>query len=663
MTATRDDADVSIESPVPDSAEPRTVPDEQRRRRRRRAQLREGYWLIGVSAVSFAIALLVYQVWRANLHLPLGRSYDMRGVTAAIKGMRQHGWWYKNSNLGAPFGQDMRDFPSSGETTQMLALRLIVGVVRSPGLTVNIYFFGGFAVLAGVAFVVLRRLGLSAPVAAGLAVAYDFLPYHYFHGPDHLTRSTYLTAPLAVLLIVRLTASAPRFLRDSHAAVRRPWFGPSGSIRLRSLVGLLAIALFIGCTETMTTTFTVVLLVIIGLVAAIATGRISRLAFALLGAATVIGSFVLVNVPILWHLRSVGKNPIAGTRFAFESDIYGLRPSFMLLPTPAHWIGAFASAARTLLHGNPIPSEGGQAIGTLGVAGVLAALAILVVRALRSDSALESRRRRPLSPLTVPLATVILVAIVLGAGGATALDVVTGFVQVRTWNRIVVIIAFAAFGLTGLGLERVFTWSRARTHGPRARAAVTMALVVVVAGIGVLDGGRPPLANYKVVTAEWTSDLAFVAAMHTVQPPDGMIFQFPVIRFPESQPRANMRDYDQFRGYLADSGNFRWSYGAVKGRPQADWQLKLPAIPTAADLRALIGLGFTGLWANRDGYVDRGRAFEAGLRPLLGPPTLVSPNQRLAFYDLRPFASKIPAGTDLAAEAQVRFGIAPPKGT
>jgi phosphoglycerol transferase len=333
----------------------------------------------------------------------------------------------------------------------------------------------------------------------------------------------------------------------------------------------------------------------------------------------------------------------------------------MLLPTSQHWISALGSFARTIGRGNPSPSEGGQAIGTIGVIGVLAAIAMVIVRALRHESSGETRHRRPASSVAVPLATVILVSILLGAGAATALDVLSGFTQVRTWNRIVVIIAFAAFALTGLCAERLLTGIRKRASDHRARYVATLAMTLLIAGIGVLDGGRPPRGNDKVVTSEWVSDQQFVAAMHTVQPPDGMIFEFPVVRFPESRPVARMQDYDQFRGYLADEGKFRWSYGAVKGRIQADWQLKLPAIPTGADLRALIGLGFTGLWANRDGYVDHGKSFESHLVPLLGHPTLVSPNQRLAFYDLRPLASRIEPGADLAAEARARFGITAPK--
>jgi phosphoglycerol transferase len=237
---------------------------------------------------------------------------------------------------------------------------------------------------------------------------------------------------------------------------------------------------------------------------------------------------------------------------------------------------------------------------------------------------------------------------------------VSGFTHIREWNWIVVMIAFAAFALTGFACERLLRSIRARAANHRVRFGATLAMVIVVAGVGVLDGGRPPLPDQRSITAEWVSDQAFVAAMHTVQPSDGMIFEFPVVRFPESPPVARMNDYDQLRGYLADKGDFHWSYGAVKGRPQADWQLKLPAIPSASDLRALIGLGFTGLWINRDGYLDHGRSFASHLLPLLGRPTLVSQNQRLVFYDLRPFASRSGSDADLAAEARARFGITAP---
>jgi phosphoglycerol transferase len=622
--------------------------------------IRETAWVAGVSTAGLGVALLVYRVWSANLHLPLGYSYDMTETTSIVKGLGQNGWWLHNPQLGAPFGQDLRDFPSGGQTTQLVVLRAITAVVHPTGLAINIYFFAGFAVLAGVAFLALRRLGLSAPIAAGLAVAYDFLPFHLFHGPDHILHSAYFTAPLAVLLLVRVLEPDLRFVRDPRGAVRRPYFGPDGSLLAKPLVVLFLLAVVIGASEEMISIFTVVLLVIGGILATLAARRASHVVFALLLASAIAATLLLVSLPTILHVISVGKNPLAAKRYAFESDLYGLRPAFMLLPTPQHWVSALGSYARTLLRRNPFPSEGGQAIGTIGAIGVFIAIGMLFVRALRAQRGERDRHRRVPPSISMPLATVIVLAILLGAGGATFLDVLSGFVQLRTWNWIVLIIAFAAFVLTGLACERVWRSILARTSSTWIRRATVVIAVVVLAGVGILDGGRPTLPNSKSITAKWESDQAFVAAMHKVQPANGMIFEFPVVRFPESWPIANMRDYDQFRGYLADKGTFRWSYGSVKGRPQADWQTKLPAIPTAADLRALIGLGFTGLWVNRDGYTDRGQYFEARLVPLLGHPTLVSPDTQLAFYDLRPFTASIEPGTNLVAEAHARFGLTAP---
>jgi hypothetical protein len=71
-------------------------------------------------------------------------------------------------------------------------------------------------------------------------------------------------------------------------------------------------------------------------------------------------------------------------------------------------------------------------------------------------------------------------------------------------------------------------------------------------------------------------------------------------------------------------------------------------------------MGFTGIWENRDGYADGGKAFEAQVDAMLGTP-IVSEDNKLLFWDLRPFAARIEAGADLAAEARARFGITPPR--
>ena len=52
-----------------------------------------------------------------------------------------------------------------------------------------------------------------------------------------------------------------------------------------------------------------------------------------------------------------------------------------------------------------------------------------------------------------------------------------------------------------------------------------------------------------------------------------------------------MTDYTQFIGFL-HTKNLRWSYGAIKGRPEGDWQIQLQDLPIRTQLAGLAAAGF-----------------------------------------------------------------------
>jgi phosphoglycerol transferase len=84
---------------------------------------------------------------------------------------------------------------------------------------------------------------------------------------------------------------------------------------------------------------------------------------------------------------------------------------------------------------------------------------------------------------------------------------------------------------------------------------------------------------------------------------DAMIFQLPIIPFPEYPSVVNMTDYEHLKGYL-HSSTLRWSYGGVKGR-DGDWQKSLSEDPKLL-VAELQQLHFQAIWINRNGYEDRG---------------------------------------------------------
>ena len=73
----------------------------------------------------------------------------------------------------------------------------------------------------------------------------------------------------------------------------------------------------------------------------------------------------------------------------------------------------------------------------------------------------------------------------------------------------------------------------------------------------------------------------------------------------------------------------------MKGRPE-DWLATRKSESMEALVSAAVAEGFGGLYIDRLGYPDRGATVEADIsRVLDGARPLVSPNERLTFFDLR----------------------------
>jgi phosphoglycerol transferase len=126
-----------------------------------------------------------------------------------------------------------------------------------------------------------------------------------------------------------------------------------------------------------------------------------------------------------------------------------------------------------------------------------------------------------------------------------------------------------------------------------------------------------------------------------------MIFQLPVVTFPENPRVQRLNDYELVKGYL-HSTRLRWSYGAIKGRENDAWQRWVTAKPAPDFVETLALAGFAGVYVDRHGYADNGAKLEADLAGVIGRPPIVSNNDRLVFFDLaehqRRLREQSPAG-------------------
>jgi phosphoglycerol transferase len=611
---------------------------------------------LAVATVAWAWGAILLRVWDMPKRLPFDTRSDATLISAMVKTIEERGWYLNQPRLGAPYGQQFYDFPHGGESFQLFAMKVLVKITGDWGLAINLYFFLGFGVLAAVTFLVLRHLRFGPVVAGIAALIYTFMPYHFTHGEMHLWRSTYYSAPLAALLLIWATAWRERFLTDPERVGKG---SVRGNLRWPRIAGAVAVAVLIAGTETMTTGFTMVLLGSGALVAAIRWREPARLVVAVLLIGIMGVTFAILSAPTLNYYRAYGTNEQAARRLVTESELYGLKLSRMLTPQGGHRFSVFSDIGAEAQDKSSVRSEGGQALGVLGVAGFLGALWGAFAGRWRRDRP-DVRPGWDRSALREDATTFTLLALLFGTiGGLSILVSMAGFSQIRVWNRIVLIIAFFAMVIVLMWSERLTAWIRSRSTRPQAVLGV---LAVAVLAFGLWDSIPPQRVSYEEIEARHASDRAFLAEIERVMPDGAKVLQLPIIEFPEAQPVGKMEDYDHLRAYLADDGSLQWSYGSIKGRPDAAWQTVLrDEVGPIGALPAILGLGFEGIWIDTYGYVGKEDEVDQIVQAV-GVEPMVSPDGRFLFLDLRDFKRRTGlSDEELRGAATDLLGATPPE--
>ncbi len=609
------------------------------------------HWLLeevgvatGAAAVTLLIAAVVMEAWNWSLHSPSGYGGDAIFNTMVVKDVLHHGWYFTNPNLGAPFHQELYDFPLGGDNLHFLLIKGFGLFSSNAFVVINLFFAATFVLVTLSAYLVLRCLRVSRIVSAGLSILYALLPYHFVRGEGQLFLSGYYAVPLAVLLIVWALGESPLAWRTEsmHSRGIRLQFD-----RRRSLAAL-ACCVVLGSTDSYYAIFAVVTLLGCGAVVAIGRRGWQNLATCAVMAAIILLVLGVNLAPSLIYQHLHGVDPIASLRFPQDSELLGLKIARLFLPVTGHRFGPFASF--TASYNNfPLPSEGTEALGAIFSVGLI----LLLARGLAGRLQVTSDGtgvRRTLNTLAIAALVAILVGAMTGLSGIIALAITP---QIRSWNRISVLIAFCAAAGLGLLLDQLL----ARLRAPTWRIGLPSLLMAGLVVVGTLDQTTTSnVPDYRLVSDRLAVDQGFVSAVQRHVPRGAMIFQLPYLQFPENGgPLYGMQDYEEAAGYLF-SDDLRWSYGVMKGRPQ-DWARPLTRYPLPLVARGAAVAGFAGVYVNRTGYSDGGVGVDGTLRQITGPPVVTSSDGTLELYDLQPLAAQLRARFTPAQLASLAYAV------
>jgi phosphoglycerol transferase len=606
---------------------------ESRRARIQRYVLRREIGFGALATLGSAAATVpLLRLWRADLRVPFVYEGDGLLIQALVKEVL-HGWYFTNGALGAPFGQELYDYPfANANTLDVLILKAIGLFTSSAPLVLNLYFLLTFALCALTAFAVLRKLGVSGPSATACSILFSLLPAHFLRGEAHLFLSSYFGVPLGAYLALAVLAHRPLFRRDRG---RRPVLAGTAST--------LALCLVVGSTSLYYAAFTIVLVASAGILAALARRELRALLPAA-GVCASIGLVLLVQLsPTLVYRFRHGTDPYVAQRAPGETERLSLKITDLVLPIDHHRLAPLAHLKESYTTQTPLTVEFGQSLGTVATVGFVALLLAVLLGAARAGTGRPNRLMIDAGLLTV-------VALLFGTiGGLATLISYTITPGLHAWNRIAIFIGFFSLLAVGLLLDSVRAAGRTRVR----HAFVPMAAAVLV--LGVLDQTSDAFVpDYGLLKDQTASDAAFVGAIERRLPRGAAVFQLPYLSFPEApsvttpegRPTPPLMDYDLFRGYL-HSADLRWSYGSIRGRP-ADWAFALFETPPRLIATAVAAIGFEGIYVDRFGYPDSGASLERGLRAVLHERPLVSRDARLSFFGLTRFRQSVQArlGTD-----------------
>ena len=527
-------------------------------------------------------------------------------LKASTEGDATPFFWKTVRRLNAPFEANWTDWPSLDEL-HGLVLVLCANVFGIFG-GLNVVLLLGHLLAAGTFFCVARVGGCSPLWSFVGGLAYGLSPYMFAQSPHHSGIEWAWHVPLFTL-VWRWAATDPGI--------------EPGSKRFKQATG-------IGLLTGLLNIYYTNILCQLTLVGAAIQYLRNRARPALLGALAVIAAaalgFAASNLDTWTYKAAYGANDGALVREYKWLEIYGLKIKDLFIPPVTHRSDALQNFSISHRKEAVLNDEDGAPYqGIVGLACLiwLAGTAIsCLIRGREKDVPMEAWQ-------------VLWIVLMFTTGGLNALvGAVTGFTMFRGGCRYSIVILAITLLWAARRLSDLQA-AAAEKHDDVGRKRLWMVAAALLCGLIFWD--QVPRAPSKELRAtidrQVAADREFTEKMESALPDGAMVFQMPVMDFPES-PGPGVPPYDHFRPYIF-SKHLRFSFGTHKGREREKWQpavqgkffegaildqnaglirVKEPNARIAVD--ELKRLGFSAIYVNRNGFPDRGKGIEEALLEL-----------------------------------------------
>lgn len=562
--------------------------------------------IIIVASVTLLLSL-TYRWDRINFDVPIAyNGGDAITNLVNAKLMEEQAWSIDRPRLAAPYTTNAFDFSTCVlHNFDLLTLKLCVKATDAVhGSNLNLYLLYYLAAL--IAYFVFRELGIKRWISVLMSLAFAFTPYITARivpfGHYQLAEAYFV--PLSILLCI--------WLYEREDVLK---FGKGALKNKSNWLALLFIILISNNGIIYYPFFTCYLLIIVAIIKLLQTKKVKAMLPSFTAIAG-IGLFIILNMlpKVIYNMQN-GSNAGAVVRSGFTGpEYYGLKIIQLFMPYNSKLGIVFNDAIENYSATAPFVTE--NATAYMGIPAILGLL-ILFVFFFKKNQNEMTRRMRFYAQLNIFM---VLLAAGNGIGTIFAAFVSDG---IRGYCRIVVFIVFVS--LIGLA-----TAIQELTKRFNIKAVAVVSVLLCCMGIWE----QIPVFKDDMLTNErdYYSDKAFVERIEALEEPGSMIYQLPYHIYPEGGPQNEMEDYNHFLGML-HSDSLRWSYGAMKGRPENDYQKEIAELPFDERVAKLKETGFAGIYVDRRAYEsDELAELESSLEELTGSTAFISENGNLSYF-------------------------------
>ncbi len=520
--------------------------------------------ILYLSIILIITAVLLFVYKDINISNPIVYAGgDDLGVYTFAKTIRENGLSLITPLEGGVTGADLFDYIYSDKLSFAL-VKIITLFTDNPYLTINLFYFLNYYLIAISATFVCRRLEKGRVSSLVIGVLYAFCPYITMRYA-HMWLVPYFMLPFACLLAINI--------------INGKYEANSGEIRNNKsfwVAVLVSFACaFTGLYYAFFSAAIIAAAVVIRMLTIKGAKKRSSL-YAFVFVVFIVVGVVINIVPNIVYWQINGNNPSGelAMRNPGEAEYYGLKFVQLLLPRPGHRIellskiNSYYASHFYLVNENQTASLGLVA----GVGFILSLLYILIGK--QEDSAVSKLN---------------LSAFLIGTiGGIGAFISVFVHIPMRCYNRISLIIMFLSLIIIASLLDKIVL----KKKGLGCILSVCVLAFGIYDQTGVIGSNEYP---------SYQSANEFINEVETAIHPGDAVFVLPYDDWPSPKVPGS---YQLHIGYI-ESEDIYWSYGAMEGREEAEWQRYIESQDTETMIQLILDEGYDGIYMDKKLYSSK----------------------------------------------------------